>query len=174
MLILDVSSKRLPSGGQIVLTTWPSDAGQLPGGFDVDTWEEAQTFYVAAPGGCLRAAFDEAYRSARVEARKHGGVEFLIPPDHEPIRFPDLEANGLRAPEVIVLDGGPGYRSPVKLSGEELLELGRLVWLEQLERLRALVTEAIETGKNYAEFDAEVCGIFPGGFGANQGEGARS
>lgn len=167
MLTLDVSSKRLPDGGQIVLTTWPSEAGQLPdGGFDVDAWEEVQVFFIAAPGADLREAFHAAYRMARIEARRHDGLEFLILPDYEPIRFPDLEPDALCAPAVSVDDGGPSYRSPVKLSGEELLELGRLVWIEQLGRVRALVSEAIEKGKNFAEFEAGVKEIFPGGLGA--------
>lgn len=166
MLTLDVSSKRLPDGGQIVLTTWPSGAGNLPaGGFDVDAWEEAQVFYIAPSNANLREAFHAAYRLARIEARKHGGLEFTSGCDEEPIHYPDLEPDALRAPTVSVDDGGPSYRSPVKLSGEELLELGRLVWIEQLGRVRALVSEAIEKGKNFAEFEAGVKEIFPGGLG---------
>ncbi|PKN06644.1 MAG: hypothetical protein CVU73_15885 [Deltaproteobacteria bacterium HGW-Deltaproteobacteria-8] len=166
MLTVNLTGYRDVKGTLWLLSFWPADAGLLPdGGFDDDAWDDAQTHASVVPGADVHTAFREAYRTARIAARDHGGFEFLILPDYEPIRFPDLEPDALRAPAVIVDDGGPSYRSPVKLSGEELLDLGRLVWREQLGRLRALVSEALESGKNYAEFEAGVKELFPGGLG---------
>lgn len=167
MLTVDISKHHGVGGERIMLSYWPSEAGVLPDGdFDDDAWEASQTFLAAMPGVPAREAFRVAYRMARIEARKHGGLEFfntLI--DEEPCHLPDLTPAALVVPAVIVDDGGPSYRTRAKLSGEQLLEMGRLLWLEQLGHVRDLVNEAIEKGKNFAEFEAGMKAIFPAGIG---------
>lgn len=113
MLTIELTGYRDVEGTLWLLNFFPSDAGELPGGgFDVDAWDDAKTFISAVPGADVRAAFRTAYRMARIEARKHGGLEFMQTIfDDEPCPLPDLKPNALAAPAVIVDDGGPSYRS---------------------------------------------------------------
>ncbi len=119
MLTVDISGGRSADGEQILISFWPSAAGLLPGGgFDVDAWEAAQTHLVPAPGANAREAFYEAYRTARLVAREHGGLEFLdLCIDEEPCPFPDLKReDALRAPAVVRIDNGKAFQS--RTSGE--------------------------------------------------------
>jgi len=94
-----------------LLSWWPSEAGeQAGGGFDVDAWDKSKTNVAAAPAD--RAAFREAYRLARIEARKHGGLEFVsVGSDEEPCPLPDLPLKSYGG--ALMVDNSPSYRSVV-------------------------------------------------------------
>ena len=75
----------------ILLTYWPTGAGDLPGGgFDVDAWEESQTHVCKVTEADPREAWKEAYRLLRLVAREAGGLEWLPDMvDCEPCPLPD-------------------------------------------------------------------------------------
>lgn len=113
MLTIELTGYRDVEGTLWLLNFFPSGAGVLPGGgFDCDAWEDSKTFISAIPGADVRAAFREAYRRARIEARKHSGLEFMQTTfDDEPCPLPDLMPNTLCAPAVILADNGSAYKT---------------------------------------------------------------
>lgn len=46
-------------------------------GFNVEKWEAVQTHIAAVPGVRFRVAWKEAWRAARLEARRYDGYEVL-------------------------------------------------------------------------------------------------
>jgi len=97
-------------GERVLLTCWPTGAGDLPdGGFDVDTWEDAQVHLSMVPGADPREAWKVAYRRVREVARKMGGLEwFSLFLEDEPCPLPDRKVMDPFAsvPRLIMLDNG--------------------------------------------------------------------
>lgn len=80
------------NGKQVLISFWPSNAGELPNGdFDIDAWEESESTIAMVEGACPRAAWREAFRHVRKVARESGGLEWMdckVLPD-DPCPFPD-------------------------------------------------------------------------------------
>jgi hypothetical protein len=102
-------------GQRVLLTCWPTGAGDLPdGGFDVDAWEDEQVHLSMVPGADPRKAWKVAYRRVREVARKMGGLEwFSIFLEDEPCPLPDRkpEAKALIIPKRIITDKGTAFSS---------------------------------------------------------------
>ncbi len=114
MLTVNLTGFKRLDGKFALLSYAPSGAGCLPGGgFDDEAWDAAQTHLVTDPGADIRATFREAYRLARIEARKHGGLEFLPTTcDEDPCPLPDLpRTEHFGSPAVVMLDNGTAFIS---------------------------------------------------------------
>ncbi|MGE4193401.1 MAG: hypothetical protein AB7E51_08435 [Pseudodesulfovibrio sp.] len=103
-------------GQKVLLTCWPTGAGELPGGgFDVDAWEEAQVHLCMVPGADPKTAWKAAHRRVREVARQMGGLEWLdiCGVDGEPCPLPDRKPTDpfVGVPQLIVSDNGSAFTS---------------------------------------------------------------